>query len=173
MNLGGKNMFNELYVFLIEYGKSLLLHPITHGFGLLFYIFLWQVIGIPIISVVRDLTEPLKTKLNMKVNYFVLVFGCLTGLFSSIYFLSGLEGENNVYDRSFRLIGVFGTVFLFFIPVTVILGAGIIIPIFSFTMWIVNGIISILPVLAGLAIIMPMLFFGGILSVVGAVAGRL
>ena len=166
-------MFNELYGFLIEYGKSLLLHPITHGFGLLFYIFLWQVIGIPIVSVVRDLTEPLKTKLNMKVNYFVLVFCCLTGLFSSIYFLSGLEGENNVYDRSFRLIGVFGTVFLFFIPVTIILGAGIIIPVYSVMMWIVNGIISILPVLAGLAVIMPIVFFGGILSIVGAVAGRI
>ena len=166
-------MAQNTYLFLIEYGKSLLLHPITHGFGLLFYIFLWQVIGIPIISVVRDLTEPLKTKFNMKVNYFVLVFGCLTGLFSSIYFLSGLEGENNVYDRSFRLIGVFGTVFLFFIPVTVILGAGIIIPIFSFTMWIVNGIISILPVLAGLAVLVPIVFFGGIFSIVGAVAGRL
>lgn len=166
-------MMEHIYLFLNEYGKSLLTHPITNGFGLLFYIFLWQLIGIPIISVVRDLTEPLKRKLNMKVNYFVLVFGCLTGLFSSIYFLSGLEGENNVYDRSFRLIGIFGTVFLYFIPITIILGAGIIIPVFSFTMWIVNGIISILPVLAGLAIIMPMLFFGGILSVVGAVAGRL
>ena len=166
-------MMEHIYLFLNEYGKSLLTHPITHGFGLLFYIFLWQLIGIPIISVVRDLTEPLKRKLKMKVNYFVLVFGCLTGLFSSIYFLSGLEGENNVYDRSFRLIGIFGTVFLYFIPITIILGAGIIIPVFSFTMWIVNGIISILPVLAGLAIIMPMLFFGGILSVVGAVAGRL
>lgn len=166
-------MVENIYLFLIDYGKSLLLHPITNGFGLLFYIFLWQLIGIPIISVVRDLTEPLKMKLNMKVNYFVLVFGCLTGLFSSIYFLSGLEGENNVYDRAFRLIGIFGTVFLFLIPVTVILGAGIIIPIFSFTMWIVNGIISILPVLAGLAVLVPILFFGGIFSIVAGIAGRL
>lgn len=166
-------MVQNTYLFLIDYVKSLLEHPITHGFGLLFYIFLWQVIGIPIISVVRDLTEPLKVKLNMKVNYFVLVFGCLTGLFSSIYFLSGLEGKNNVYDRTFRLIGVFGTVFLYFIPITIILSAGIIIPIFSFTMWIVNGIISILPVLAGLAVLVPILFFGGIFSIVAAIAGRL
>lgn len=166
-------MVQNTYLFLIDYVKSLLEHPITHGFGLLFYIFLWQVIGIPIISVVRDLTEPLKVKLNMKVNYFVLVFGCLTGLFSSIYFLSGLEGKNNVYDRTFRLIGVFGTVFLYFIPITIILGAGIIIPIFSFTMWIVNGIISILPVLAGFAVLVPILFFGGIFSIVAAIAGRL
>ena len=166
-------MVQNTYLFLIDYVKSLLEHPITHGFGLLFYIFLWQVIGIPIISVVRDLTEPLKVKLNMKVNYFVLVFGCLTGLFSSIYFLSGLEGKNNVYDRTFRLIGVFGTVFLYFIPITIILGAGIIIPIFSFTMWIMNGIISILPVLAGFAVLVPILFFGGIFSIVAAIAGRL
>lgn len=166
-------MVQNTYLFLIDYVKSLLEHPITHCFGLLFYIFLWQVIGIPIISVVRDLTEPLKVKLNMKVNYFVLVFGCLTGLFSSIYFLSGLEGKNNVYDRTFRLIGVFGTVFLYFIPITIILGAGIIIPIFSFTMWIVNGIISILPVLAGFAVLVPILFFGGIFSIVAAIAGRL
>ena len=64
-------------------------------------------------------------------------------------------------------------VFLYFVPITIILGAGIIIPIFSFTMWVVNGIISVLPVLAGLAVLMPMVFFGGILSLVGAVAGRL
>ena len=61
-------MVQNTYLFLIDYGKSLLSHPITNGFGLLFYIFLWQLIGIPIISVVRDLTEPLKRKLNMKVN---------------------------------------------------------------------------------------------------------
>ena len=166
-------MVENIYLFLIDYAKSLLLHPITNGLGLLFYIFLWQLIGIPIISVVRDLTEPLQVKLNMKVNYFVLVFGCLTGLFSSIYFLSGLEGENNVYDRAFRLIGIFGTVFVYFVPVTIILGAGIIIPIYSIIMWIVNGIISVLPILAGLAVIMPILLFGGIFSIVGAIVGRL
>lgn len=166
-------MAQNTYLFLIDYVKSLLEHPIVNGVKLGFFIFLWQVIGIPIISVVRDLTEPLKTKLNMKVNYFVLVFGCFTGLFSSIYFLSGLEGENNVYDRSFRLIGVFGTVFLFFIPVTIILGAGIIIPIYSIIMWIVNGIINVLPVLAGLAVLVPILFFGGIFSIVASITGRL
>ena len=169
MNLGGKNMFNELYVFLNEYGKSLLLHPITHGFGLLFYVFLWQVIGTFIFLYLSDFIEPLQKKLNLKLDYFTLILACLTGCFTAIYFIVS-EDDDKVYGRAFR---IFGSVFLFFIPITIILGAGIIIPVFSFTMWIVNGIISILPVLAGLAIIMPMLFFGGILSVVGAVAGRL
>lgn len=172
MNLGGKNMFNELYVFLNEYGTSLLLHPITHGFGLLFYVFLWQVIGTVVFLLLNDLIEPLRVKFKWDVNYIVLVLACLTGCFASVYFLTALY-EETTRGLTFKLIGAFGSAFLFFIPITVILGAGIIIPVFSFTMWIVNGIISILPVLAGLAIIMPMLFFGGILSVVGAVAGRL
>lgn len=165
-------MVNELYLFLNEYGKSLLLHPITNGFGLLFYIFLWQGFGTFVIFSLSEVTEPLQRKLNLKLDYFALILACLTGCFTAIYFLVGGENER-VYGRAFRIVGVFGSVFLFFIPITIILGAGIIIPVFSFTMWIVNGIISILPVLAGLAIIMPMLFFGGILSVVGAVAGRL
>ena len=75
-------MANNIYLFLIDYTKSLLLHPIINGLQLGFYIVLWQVIGTPIISFVNDLTKPLKAKLDMKVNYFVLVFGCLTGLFS-------------------------------------------------------------------------------------------
>ena len=166
-------MANNIYLFLIDYTKSLLLHPIINGLQLGFYIFLWQVIGTPIISFVNDLTKPLKVKLGMKVNYFVLIFGCLTGLFSSVYFLSGLEGENNVYSRAFRLIGIFGSVFLFLIPVTLILGAGIIIPIYSIIMWIVNGIISLLPILAGLAIIMPIVFIGGLFSIASIVVGRL
>lgn len=172
MNLGGKNMFNELYVFLNEYGKSLLLHPITHGFGLLFYVFLWQVIGTIVFLLLNDLLEPLKVRFKWDVNYIVLVLACLTGCFLSVLFIIGLCKETTK-GLTFRLIGVFGSVFLFFFPITIILGAGIIIPVFSFMMWIVNGIISILPVLAGLAVLMPIVFFGGILSLVGAVAGRL
>ena len=165
-------MVENIYVFLNEYGKSLLLHPITHGFGLLFYIFLWQVIGTFIFLYLGDFIEPLKKKLNLKLDYFTLILACLTGSFTAIYFLLG-EDDEKVYGRAFQLIGIFGMVFLFFVPITLILGAGIIIPIYSIIMWIVNGIINVLPVLAGLAVIMPMLFFGGILSVVGAVAGRL
>ena len=165
-------MVENIYLFLIDYAKSLLLHPITHGFGLLFYIFLWQVIGTFIFLYLGDFIEPLQKKLNLKLDYFTLILACLTGCFTAIYFIVS-EDDDKVYGRAFRTVGVFGMVFLYFIPITIILGAGIIIPIFSFMMWIVNGIISILPVLAGLAVIMPMLFFGGILSVVGAVAGRL
>ena len=172
MNLGGKNMFNGLYLFLIDYGNSLLLHPITTGFGLLFYIFLWQVIGTFIFLYLGDFVEPLQKKLNLKLDYFTLILACLTGCFTAIYFIAS-EDDDKVYGRAFRTVGVFGMVFLFFIPVTIILGAGIIIPVYSVMMWIVNGIISILPVLAGLAVIMPIVFFGGILSIVGAVAGRI
>lgn len=165
-------MMEHIYLFLNEYGKSLLTHPITNGFGLLFYIFLWQVIGTFIFLYLNDFMEPLQKKLNLKLDYFTLILACLTGCFTAIYFIVS-ENDDKVYGRAFRIVGVFGSVFLFFFPITIILGAGIIIPVFSFMMWIVNGIISILPVLAGLAVIMPILFFGGILSLVGAVAGRL
>ena len=165
-------MMEHIYLFLNEYGKSLLTHPITNGFGLLFYIFLWQVIGTFIFLYLSDFMEPLQKKLNLKLDYFTLILACLTGCFTAIYFIVS-ENDDKVYGRAFRIVGVFGSVLLFFFPITIILGAGIIIPVFSFMMWIVNGIISILPVLAGLAVIMPILFFGGILSLVGAVAGRL
>lgn len=165
-------MVQNTYLFLIDYVKSLLEHPITHGFGLLFYIFLWQVIGTFIFLYLGDFIEPLQKKLNLKLDYFTLILACLTGCFTAIYFIVS-EDDDKVYGRAFRTVGVFGMVFLYFVPITIILGAGIIIPIFSFTMWVVNGIISILPVLAGLAVLVPILFFGGIFSIVAAIAGRL
>lgn len=165
-------MVQNTYLFLIDYVKSLLEHPITHGFGLLFYIFLWQVIGTFIFLYLGDFIEPLQKKLNLKLDYFTLILACLTGCFTAIYFIVS-EDDDKVYGRAFRTVGVFGTVFLYFVPITIILGAGVIIPIFSFTMWVVNGIISILPVLAGLAVLVPILFFGGIFSIVAAIAGRL
>lgn len=166
-------MAQNTYLFLIDYVKSLLEHPIVNGVQLGIFILLWQVIGTVVFLFLGDLLEPLRVKLKLDVNYFVLILACLTGVFLSVYFLSGTARENNVYDRAFRLIGIFGCVFLFFVPITLILGAGIIIPIFSFMMWIVNGIISLLPILAGLAVIMPILFFGGLFSIVGAIVGRL
>lgn len=165
-------MVQNTYLFLIDYVKSLLEHPITHGFGLLFYIFLWQVIGTFIFLYLGDFIEPLQKKLNLKLDYFTLILACLTGCFTAIYFIVS-EDDDKVYGRAFRTVGVFGMVFLYFVPITIILGAGIIIPIFSFTMWVVNGIISILPVLAGFAVLVPILFFGGIFSIVAAIAGRL
>ena len=161
-------MVENIYLFLIDYAKSLLLHPIVNGLNLTFFILLWQGIGTFVIFSLSEFTGLLQRKLNLEVDYFILIFACVTGCFASICFLAGEENEK-VYGRVFRLIGIFGIVFLFLIPTTVILGAGIIIPIYS----IINGIISVLPILAGLAVIMPILFFGGIFSIVGAIVGRL
>ena len=163
-------MVENIYLFLIDYAKSLLLHPIVNGLNLTFFILLWQGIGTFVIFSLSEFTGLLQRKLNLEVDYFI--FACVTGCFASICFLAGEENEK-VYGRVFRLIGIFGIVFLFLIPTTVILGAGIIIPIYSIIMWIINGIISVLPILAGLAVIMPILFFGGIFSIVGAIVGRL
>ena len=161
-------MVESIYLFLIDYVRTILFHPILKGIELGFYILLWQIIGVFVMSVIGDLTEPLKVRLNLKVNYFVLFLGCLTGCFLSLYFLTGFE-DKNVHDRSFRLIGIFGSVFLFFI---LILSVGIIVPIYSITMGVINFVIGVLPILAGLAVLMPILFFGGIFSIVGYVAGR-
>ena len=163
---------DNFYLFLIDYIETLMMHPILKGIELGFFILLWQIIGVFVMSVISDLTEPLKVRLNLKVNYFVLFLGCLTGCFLSLYFLTGFE-DKNVHDRSFRLIGIFGSVFLFFIPILLILSVGIIVPIYSITMGIINFVIGVLPILAGIAVLMPILFFGGIFSLVGAVVGRL
>ena len=164
-------MVESIYLFLIDYVRKILFHPILKGIELGFYILLWQIIGVFVMSVIGDLTEPLKVRLNLKVNYFVLFLGCLTGCFLSLYFLTGFE-DKNVHDRSFRLIGIFGSVFLFFVPILLILSVGIIVPIYSITMGVINFVIGVLPILAGLAVLMPILFFGGIFSIVGYVAGR-
>lgn len=163
---------DNFYLFLIDYIETLMMHPILKGIELGFFILLWQIIGIFVMSVISDLTEPLKVRLNLKVNYFVLFLGCLTGCFLSLYFLTGFE-DKNVHDRSFRLIGIFGSVFLFFIPILLILSVGILVPIYSITMGVINFVIGVLPILAGIAVLMPILFFGGIFSLVGAVVGRL
>lgn len=163
---------DNFYLFLIDYVETLMMHPILKGIELGFYILLWQIIGVFVMSVISDLTEPLKVRLNLKVNYFVLFLGCLTGFFLSLYFLTGFE-DKNVQDRSFRLIGIFGSVFLFFVPILLILSVGIIVPIYSITMGVINFIIGVLPILAGIAVLMPILFFGGVFSLVGAVVGRL
>ena len=162
---------DNFYLFLIDYVETLMMHPILKGIELGFYILLWQIIGLFVMSVIRDLTKPL----NLKVNYFVLFLGCLTGSFLSLCFFTNLtEFENrNVHERSFRLIGIFGSVFLFFIPIFLILSVGIIVPIYSITMGVINFVIGVLPILAGIAVLMPILFFGGIFSLVGAVVGRL
>lgn len=165
-------MAQNTYLFLIDYVKSLLEYPIINGLNMTFFILLWQGIGTFVILSLSDFMEPLQKKLNLKLDYFTLILACLTGCFTAIYFIVS-ENDDKVYGRAFRLIGIFGMVFLFLVPTTVILGAGIIIPIYSLIMWIVNGIINVLPVLAGFAVLVPILFFGGIFSLVAAIAGRL
>ena len=110
--------------------------------------------------------------MNLEVNYFVLVFASITGLFLPLYLALAFE-SNKVHSRVFRTIAIFGCAVLLLIPLSLILGAGIIIPVYSIIMWVLNIFIGILPILGALAIIMPVVFFGGILSIVGMVVGRI
>ncbi len=165
-------MTQNTYLFLIDYVKLLLEYPIINGLNMTFFILLWQGIGTFVILSLSKFTGLLQKKLNLEVDYFILILACLTGCFTAIYFIV-IEDDAKVYGRAFRLIGIFGMVFLFLVSTTVILGAGIIIPIYSLIMWIVNGIINVLPVLAGFAVLVPILFFGGIFSIVAVIAGRL
>ena len=109
--------------------------------------------------------------MNLDLDYFLLILSCLTGCFTAIYFLS-VEGNEKANARAFRLIGVFGIAFVYLVPILFILSVGIIIPIYSITIGVINFVIGVLPILAGIAVLMPILFFGGILSIVGYVAGR-
>ena len=163
---------DNFYLFLIDYLETLMMHPILKGIELGIFILLWQVIGTFVIFSLSEVTEPLRVRMNLDLDYFLLILSCLTGCFTAIYFLSG-EGNGKANARAFRLIGVFGSVFLFFVPILLILSVGIIVPIYSITMGVINFVIGVLPILAGLAVLMPILFFGGIFSLVGAVVGRL
>lgn len=161
-------MVENIYLFLIDYIKTLMMHPILKGIELGFVILLWQIIGVFVMSVIGDLTEPLKVRLNLKINYFVLFFGCLTGCFLSLYFLTGYE-DKNVHDRSFRWIGIFGSVFLFFVPILIILGVGIIVPIYSLLLSTFNFLVELIPVLAGFLVILFCIFFWAIVYFLSAI----
>lgn len=165
-------MFNNLYLFFIDYLRTLLVNPILKGIELTFIILLWQVLGVFLVSFVRDISEPLRKRMNLEVNYFVLVFASITCLFLPLYLALAFE-SNKVHSRVFRTIAIFGCAVLLLIPLSLILGAGIIIPVYSIIMWVLNIFIGILPILGALAIIMPVVFFGGILSIVGMVVGRI
>lgn len=164
-------MVENIYLFLIDYVETLMMHPILKGIELGFYILLWQIIGTFVIFSLSNFTEPLRVKMNFDLDYFLLILSCLTGCFTAIYFLSG-EGNEKANARAFRLIGIFGIAFVHLIPIFLILSVGIIVPIYSIIMGIINFVIGVLPILAGLAVLMPILFFGGIFSIVGYVAGR-
>lgn len=161
-------MIENIYLFLIDYVKTLMMHPILKGIELGFFILLWQIVGVLVMSVISDLTEPLKVRLNLKLNYLVLFLGCLTGFFLSLYFLTGFE-DKNVHDRSFRLIGIFGSVFLFFVPILLILGVGIIVPIYFLLLSIFNFLVELIPVLVGFLVILFCLLFFAIVYLLSAV----
>jgi hypothetical protein len=163
---------DNFYLFLIDYIETLMMHPILKGIELGIFILLWQVIGTFVIFSLSNFTEPLRVKMNLDLDYFLLILSCLTGCFTAIYFLSG-EGNEKANARAFRLIGVFGIAFMYLVPILLILSVGIIVPIYSITMGVINFVIGVLPILAGIAVLMPILFFGGIFSLVGAVVGRL
>ena len=163
---------DNFYLFLIDYIETLMMHPILKGIELGIFILLWQVIGTFVIFSLSNFTEPLRVKINLDLDYFLLILSCLTGCFTAIYFLSG-EGNEKANARAFRLIGVFGIAFMYLVPILLILSVGIIVPIYSITMGVINFVIGVLPILAGIAVLMPILFFGGIFSLVGAVVGRL
>lgn len=164
-------MVENIYLFLIDYVETLMMHPILKGIELGFYILLWQIIGTFVIFSLSNFTEPLRVKMNLDLDYFLLILSCLTGCFIAIFFLSG-ECDEKANGRAFRLIGIFGIAFVHLVPIFLILSVGIIVPIYSIIMGIINFVIGVLPILAGLAVLMPILFFGGIFSIVGYVAGR-
>ena len=113
---------------------------------------------------------------NVNTRYLVLSFGLLVGLFLPIFIATNDWNDDKsvitVFQRVFRSVAKLEMAFVTLTLVTLILGVGIIVPIYSITMAIFNFVIGIIPVLAGFAVLIPILFVGGILSLVGAVANR-
>lgn len=82
-------MVESIYLFLIDYVETLMMHPILKGIELGFFILLWQIIGTFVIFSLSNFTEPLRVKMNLDLDYFLLILSCLTGCFTAIYLLSG------------------------------------------------------------------------------------
>ena len=106
-------MVESIYLFLIDYVETLMMHPILKGIELGFFILLWQIIGTFVIFSLSNFTEPLRVKMNLDLDYFLLILSCLTGCFTAIYLLSG-EYNEKVNGRALRMISIFGIAFQFF-----------------------------------------------------------
>ena len=93
-------MVQNTYLFLIDYVKSLLEYPIINGLNMTFFILLWQGIGTFVILSLSKFTGLLQKKLNIEVDYFILILACLTGCFTAIYFIV-IKDDAKVYGRAF------------------------------------------------------------------------
>ena len=161
-------MVENIYLFLIDYVETLMMHPILKGIELGFYILLWQAIGTFVIFSLSTFTEPLRIKMNLDLDYFLVTLSCLTGCFTAIYFLSG-EYDEKVNGRALRMISIFGIAFQFFIPISLILGLGIIVPIYSLLLNTFNFLVELIPVLAGFLVILFCIFFWAIVYFLSAI----
>jgi membrane protein len=169
-------MVENIYLFLIDYVNTILFHPILKGIELSILILLWQLIGGIVLFGLTYLLKPIDKMFNVNTRYLVLSFGLLVGLFLPIFIATNDWNDDKsvitVFQRVFRSVAKLEMAFVTLTLVTLILGVGIIVPIYSITMAIFNFVIGIIPVLAGFAVLIPILFVGGILSLVGAVANR-
>lgn len=173
-------MVENIYLFLIDYVNTILFHPILKGIELSILILLWQLIGGIVLFGLTYLLKPIDKMFNVNTRYLVLSFGLLVGLLVGLFlpiFIATNDWNDDksvitVFQRVFRSVAKLEMAFVTLTLVTLILGVGIIVPIYSITMAIFNFVIGIIPVLAGFAVLIPILFVGGILSLVGAVANR-
>lgn len=67
------------------------------------------------------------------------------------------------------MISIFGIAFQFFIPISLILGLGVIVPIYSLLLSIFNFLVELIPVLAGFLVILFCILFWGIVYFLSAV----
>lgn len=167
---------DNFYLFLIDYARTILFHPILKGVELSIIILLWQLIGGIILSGLTYLLKPMDRMFSFNIRYLVLSFGLLLGFFLPI-FIATTDWDNDksittVFQSVFRTVAKLEVVFVALTLIILILGVGILVPVYSIVVGILNFAINVIPVISGIILVLFCVIFFVILGFLGSILVR-
>lgn len=167
---------DNFYLFLIDYVRTILFHPILKGIELSLLILLWQLVGGIVLFGLTYLLKPIDKMFNVKTRYLVLSFGLLLGFFLPIFIATTDWNDDKsvitVFQRVFRSVAKLEIAFVALTLVTLILGIGILVPVYSIVVDILNFAINVIPVISGFIIVLFCVIFFAIVGFLGSILVR-
>lgn len=167
---------DNFYLFLIDYVRTILFHPILKGIELSLLVLLWQLIGGIVLSGLTYLLKPMDKMFNFNTRYLVLSFGLLLGFFLPI-FIATTDWDDDksiitVFQGVFRSVAKLEVAFVALTLITLILGAGILVPVYSIVVGILNFAINVIPVISGIILVLFCVIFFAIVGFLGSILVR-
>ena len=167
---------DNFYLFLIDYVRTILFHPILKGIELSLLILLWQLVGGIVLFGLTHLLKPIDKIFNVNTRYLVLSFGLLLGFFLPIFIATTDRNDDKsvitVFQRVFRSVAKLEIAFVALTLVTLILGIGILVPVYSIVVGILNFAINVIPVISGFIIVLFCVIFFAIVGFFGSILVR-